>query len=171
MAQDAPRRHYCLSGPAGEFGGCSVTRDFLEPFELGSYTLEWRVEYCQMVSPTSGLWVDCGYAEEVERFRYCRPPCSPDGMGCYWHSDCCSYSCDEDTHTGVVPCEDCPQGWVCFNGICTEGSPIVVDVFGNGFNPSAAEGVAFDITGDGENENLSWTTASSEVVWLALDRN
>ncbi|MGI8640344.1 MAG: hypothetical protein ACR2MG_10415 [Pyrinomonadaceae bacterium] len=59
--------------------------------------------------------------------------------------------------------------WVsCFCG----QSPIVIDVLGNGFNlTNAAGGVRFDITGNGTQEQIAWSSANSDDVWLALDRN
>jgi hypothetical protein len=52
------------------------------------------------------------------------------------------------------------------------GSPVVVDVLGNGIALSdAGAGVEFDLDGNAVKEKLSWTLAGSDDAWLALDRN
>ena len=72
--------------------------------------------------------------------------CNNAGHGCSWNSTTCSCGCLQ--------------------------SPIIIDVGGNGFHLTSAEGgVVFDIFGDGHPIQISWTAAGSGNAFLALDRN
>ena len=73
-----------------------------------------------------------------------------------------------------------PQYWDEFSCSCQYqcgrspdfGSPIVIDLDGNGFDlTNAAGGVNFDLNNNNVRGRLAWTAANSDDAWLALDRN
>jgi hypothetical protein len=51
-------------------------------------------------------------------------------------------------------------------------APLVVDMAGDGYSlTSVADGVMFDLDGDGVLEQVAWTTAESDEAFLAVDEN
>lgn len=61
----------------------------------------------------------------------------------------------------------CEPGYLCY---CT--SPILIDLDGKGFRlTDAANGVLFDIAGNGKPVQIAWTAPGVQNAWLALDRN
>ncbi len=82
-------------------------------------------------------------------------PCAPPFNGCYNAFEAKTSSAPD------MFCEYC----------CGE-SPIIVDVQGNGYNLTSAQGgVNFDLNNDAVPERLSWTAAGSDDAFLALDRD
>lgn len=83
------------------------------------------------------------------------------GIDCSLCSDGEDNDCDEERDVEEFSCE-----------VYCWSSPVLVDVAGNGFAlTNAANGVNFDLNGDGAAERLSWTVNQGDDAWLALDRN
>lgn len=78
-------------------------------------------------------------------------------------SHCAPEACDPDQLWHPYPACMCQA---------KGGSPILIDVDGQGFSLTSAEnGVSFDLKANGTNQQWSWTAAGSTNVFLCLDRN
>ncbi|MFP5265321.1 MAG: hypothetical protein ACLGJB_25835 [Blastocatellia bacterium] len=86
---------------------------------------------------------------------------------CHINRTSCTNNCYKIYGNGDDPCcVPTADGTEC----C--GTPILIDVAGDGFAlTDAAAGVNFDLDSNGTRERRSWTSASSDDAWLALDRN
>lgn len=89
---------------------------------------------------------------------------NPPSPGCWEQQTPCQWW--EEWSVSECRCVGYPPGGY------PPGSPILIDVSGNGFNLTNNEnGIRFDLDNNGVKEKLSWTAYGSEDAWLALDRN
>lgn len=83
-------------------------------------------------------------------------------------------NCDGDTDmfTEQQLCEQMGFSWFPATCFCSPYTPILIDVAGDGFRLTNANGgVDFDINSDGDLEKIAWTASGSDDAFLALDRN
>jgi hypothetical protein len=97
---------------------------------------------------------------------------SPNGTGlcCFGSTSSCSLTLASRClrFGGDYDFESCS----CFGCDTCSGSPIVVDIKGDGIAlTNATNGVDFDLNGNGTLDRLGWTRANSDDAWLVLDRN
>lgn len=156
--------YYC-SGDSNSTCGRIVELGNGNPGTLSSFSEEG-----QCVSSQGSCTTTATHRRLSEDYG-CGEGCSPYDGYCSFNGDCCEgLTCSETSR--CEGCGTCPPNWVCFNGLCTPGSPILIDVLGDGFAlTDGAGGVSFDLDGDGTAERLSWTRAGGDDAWLALDRN
>lgn len=138
---------------------------------LGSSPTCWFFLYFPMVP-----W-ECeqagGYWNFTLNACYDEPQLEP-CVECISNDDCCYGDVCHDGACGPpeLVCPPCPPDTICYEGLCSYATPILIDVDGDGFNmTNKAGGVEFDFDGDGERQRLPWTAVDSDDAWLVMDRN
>ena len=146
--------------------GCAFRRFNLFDELAGNDSVDFVLAPCQLT--VNNFTFTCTTSSSLRRIDCPIVPCGQEWDTCLMDLDCCSGFCN-----GGQCGQSCPPSCaVCFNGVCGDASPVVVDVLGDGFALTNFEtGVNFDLNSDGTAEHLSWTTGSSDDAWLALDRN
>jgi hypothetical protein len=169
FAKDWQPRHFCDVTMY-----CDIRIDEIDPFTEGNWDTEIRTEHCEKFE--NNEYIECGDTANVSRYVAC---CGP------------LYCEDEDPNNNAVAvnsCFGCPEDYdqvanCCYpsagpccvwtaDGYECCGSPILIDVYGNGFALTDSDsGVNFDLDRNGTKERRAWMTPLSDDAWLALDRN
>jgi hypothetical protein len=97
------------------------------------------------------------------------------GFACTGDDDCSTGYCGPDgcciECVQNSDCQDKP-GEICTANKCHGGTPVIIDVNGDGFSLTDMEhGVNFDFYGDGKKIRIAWTARGSDDAWLVLDRD
>jgi hypothetical protein len=142
--------------------GCAVTDDTYDPqFATGPYQIVLKRSVCKPYK----TGVDCTNVSAGD--QAVAESCPPTIVSCT-ATDAFINQCNRFGGYDTETCT-CTGGCDPSQGGC---SPVLIDVAGNGFSLTDAEGgVNFDLNRDSQREHLAWTYPGSDDAWLALDRN
>lgn len=90
--------------------------------------------------------------------------------------DACLGICEGGSGDPADPClycdTGCHAGWERLGNCCCPPTPVILDTDGNDFEMTGLRGgVRFDMTGDEQKEQVSWTARGASAAFLVLDRN
>jgi hypothetical protein len=117
-------------------------------------------EVCDGVDNNCNGQTDEGFDQDNDGWTTCGGDCNDWNPYVHPYANPCPQEYYDKNCNGI------DDFWECY------GSPIVIDVQGNGFNlTNAVNGVLFDLDSDGVPEGDAWTAINSDDSWLVLDRN
>jgi len=147
---DEPLEFACESVPDGTYHDCSMYDSTVRRYVPCCGPLDCQDPDLRVVPKDNCTGCPSGYTEEG---NCCYPACEGEPLICDPYSYSWTHCC-------------------CWDGGGCVGSPILIDIAGDGFAlTDAARGVSFNLNNDGVKEPIAWTAPGADDAWLVLDRN